>query len=206
MPSLATLSVFAVTTLILTASPGPGVFYVWARALSQGRRAGFASMFGIEFGEVMWLAATAAGLAALLATSSGILTFLRFGGAAYLVFLGIQRWRSVEPFEAPPPAPARRLFVQGFITQLLNPKVAVFFTAFLPAFISPASPIAPQVAVLGCVYVAVALCVDTSYVLGAAALSRRFMASRVAQRRFGRLAAGTYWALAFVAAAERPAA
>ena len=101
---MATLALFALTTLLLTASPGPGVLYVVARCVSQGRRAGFASMFGIESGEVLWLMATATGIAALLAASVSALTFLRFAGAAYLIYLGVQRWRAAEIPPAPPRA------------------------------------------------------------------------------------------------------
>ena len=200
MPSPTTLAFFAVATLLLTASPGPGVLYVAARTLSQGRRAGFVSMFGIESGEVVWICAAATGLAALLATVSA-LTFLRFAGAAYLIYLGVQRWRSAEVVESPAPAKLVRIFAQGFTTQLLNPKVAVFVVAFLPQFLNPAQPIAPQVAVLGAVYIATAIMVDTTYVLVGAALSNRFMRSRIAQRRTGRVAAATYVALGVAAAA-----
>ena len=201
MPSPTTLALFAVATLLLTASPGPGVLYVAARTLSQGRRAGFASMVGIESGEVVWICAAATGLAALLATSVSALTFLRFAGAAYLVYLGVQRWRSAETVEVPTPANLMKIFAQGFTTQLLNPKVAVFVVAFLPQFLNPAQPIAPQVAVLGAVYIAIAIMVDTTYVLVGAALSQRFMRSQVAQRRTGRVAAATYVALGLAAAA-----
>jgi len=206
MPTLTTLLLFGVATLIITAAPGPGVLYVSARSLSQGRRAGFASAFGIEFGEVVWIAAAATGLTALLATSASVLTVLRFAGAAYLIFLGVQRWRHAENFVMPSPAPIGRMFTQGVITQLLNPKVALFAIAFLPPFINPSAPVAPQVAILGAVYIAIALVVDTSYVLAASALSRRFLAHRNAQKRLGRVAAGTYFALgvAAVAAGERP--
>ena len=93
MPSTTTLLLFALASLILTASPGPGVLYVSARTFAQGRRGGFASMFGIESGEVVWIVAAATGLAALLAASTAALTVLRFAGAAYLIVLGIQRWR-----------------------------------------------------------------------------------------------------------------
>ncbi len=168
MPHLTTLLFFAVATLVLTASPGPGVIYVAARTLSQGRRAGFASMFGIESGEVVWIAAAATGLAALLAASSDALTVLRYGGAAYLIYLGVQRWRQSEKVESPQPAPLGRIFAQGFLTQILNPKVAVFALAFLPLFVG--------------------------------ALSSRLLSSRIAQRRAGRMAAGTYVALGVVAA------
>ena len=207
MASLTTVLLFALATFILTVSPGPGVLYVSARALSQGRRAGFASMFGIESGEVIWLAAAATGLAALLATSAGALTFLRYGGAAYLIYLGVRRWREHRSFIPPQRSSLPRIFAQGLLTQLLNPKVAVFFIAFLPHFIDPTQSIAPQVMVLGAVYIAVALLVDTTYVFAAAAISRRFMESKVAQRRAGQVAAGTYIALGVAAAVtgDRPA-
>ena len=201
MPDTTRVALFALATFLLTVSPGPGVLYVTARSLTQGRRAGFASMFGIEFGEVVWLAAAATGVAALLSASVAALTVLRFAGAAYLIYLGIQRWRQVGAVDAPPPAPVGRIFVQGVVTQLLNPKVAVFFVAFLPQFLDTAQPIAPQVAVLGIVYVAIAIAVDVTYVLSASAVSRRFMRSRVAQVRTGRVAAATYVALGVAAAA-----
>ena len=200
MPSPTIILIFALATLIQTATPGPGVIYVSARTLAQGRRAGFASMFGIESGEMVWIAAAATGVAALLEASSGALTLLRFGGAAYLIYLGVRRWRQVEPFALAKPAPLARVFAQGFLTQILNPKVAVFFVAFLPLFVDPSMVVLPQVLVLGAVYLAVALVVDSSYVLGLAALSRRWMSSRTAQKRAGRVAAGTYVALGLAAA------
>lgn len=199
MPSTTTLALFGLATLALTVSPGPGVLYVVARTLSQGRGAGFASMFGIESGEVLWLAATAAGLAALLATSITALTVLRWAGAAYLVYLGIQRWRQAEKPPSPTPAPLGRVYAQGLVTQILNPKVAVFFVAFLPQFLDASHPVAPQVAVLGAVYIAVAVAVDVSYVLAASA-ARRLMRSPAAQRRTGRASAATYVALGIGAA------
>ena len=206
MPSLTTVMLFALATLILTASPGPGVLYVVARSVSQGRRGGFASMFGIESGEVIWLIAAATGVAALLAASTAALTFLRFGGAAYLILLGIQGWRRAGTFVVPERAPLGRIFAQGFLTQLLNPKVTIFFVAFLPQFLNPSGPIAMQVLVLGIVYVAIALIVDTSYVMTASALSHRFLRRPAAQKQTARFAAGTYIVLGVAAAAlgDRP--
>jgi threonine/homoserine/homoserine lactone efflux protein len=202
MPGTTTVLLFALATLLLTASPGPGVLYVWARCLAQGRRAGFASMFGIEAGELIWLVAVATGVAALLATSVSALTFLRVAGAAYLLYLGVQRWRSSHVVAPPSPQPLLRIFAQGVVTQVLNPKVAVFFVAFLPQFLNPAGAIAPQVALLGVIYIAIALTVDATYVLAASALSRRFMRSRTAQRRSERFAAVTFIALGVAAAAS----
>jgi threonine/homoserine/homoserine lactone efflux protein len=200
VPSVTTVLLFGLATLILTASPGPGVLYVCARSLAQGRGAGLASMFGIESGEVLWLVAAATGLAALLAASGASLTLLRLAGAAYLIVLGIQRWRRVEMVVVPDRAPIGRIFAQGVVTQLLNPKVAVFFLAFLPQFLNPSQAIAPQVFVLGIVYLAIALVVDTSYVLTASALSRRFLQRPAAQKASGRIAAVTYIGLGLAAA------
>ena len=196
-----TLLLFALATLLLTASPGPGVLYVTARSIAQGRRAGFASMFGIESGELIWLAATATGLAALLAASAAALNVLRFAGAAYLIYLGIQRWRNAEEVVAPSRERLGRIFAQGLVTQLVNPKVAVFFIAFLPQFLSPNEPIAPQVLVLGVIYIGVALVVDVTYVLSASALGSRFLRGALARKRAGRAAAMTYVALGVTAAA-----
>jgi threonine/homoserine/homoserine lactone efflux protein len=206
VPSVTTLLLFALATLILTASPGPGVIYVVSRSLAQGRRGGFASMFGIESGEVLWLVATATGLAALLAASTNALTFLRFAGAAYLIVLGIQRWRRVGALVVPEQAPIGRIFAQGFLTQLLNPKVAVFFVAFLPQFLDPSRPIVTQVVMLGIVYLAVAVMVDVTYVMSATAVSSRFLQQPALQKRTNQFAAATYIALGVAAAAlgEKP--
>ena len=196
-----TLLLFALATLLLTASPGPGVLYVTARSLSQGRRAGFVSMFAIESGEVVWIAAAGTGLAALLAASVSALTVLRFAGAAYLIYLGVQRWRHAEEITTPGRDRLGRVFVQGFLTQIFNPKVAVFAVAFLPLFLDPARPIGPQVLVLGVIYVAVAIGVDFCYVMAASAVASRFGRSRLAQKRASRAAAATYLALGVTAAA-----
>lgn len=192
MPALAW---FALVVFVLTVTPGPGVLYVTARAASQGRRAGVVSMLGIESGEVVWLVAAATGIGALLAASPDAITFLRLAGAAYLIFLGIRRWRHAENVEVPGAAPLRRLYAQGVVTQILNPKVMVFFVAFLPQFLDPARPIAPQVALLGAVYIAIAVAVDTAYVIASSAVARRLMTSRAAQRRTTQASAATYVAL-----------
>ena len=202
MPSLTTFLLFALATFLLTVSPGPGVLYVTARSLSQGRAAGFASMLGIESGEVVWIAAAATGVAAVLAASTAALGILRWAGAVYLVYLGVQRWRQAEEPPAPRRAPLARIYAQGFVTQLFNPKVAVFFIAFLPQFLNPAEPIAGQVAALGAVYVAIAVGVDASYVLAASAIAKRFLSSKTAERRSGRVAAATYVILGAAAAAS----
>jgi threonine/homoserine/homoserine lactone efflux protein len=202
VPSLTTFLLFALATFLLTVSPGPGVLYVTARTLAQGRTAGFASMFGIESGEVVWLAAAATGLAAFLSASAGALGVLRWAGAVYLVYLGVQRWRRADEPPATRSARLARVFGQGVLTQIFNPKVAVFFVAFLPQFLDPAQPIAPQVAALGAVYIAIAVAVDVTYVLAASAVAERLLRSASARRRTARASAATYVALGLAAAAS----
>src|SRR2546430_3716861 len=130
MPGPTTLLLFALATFLLTVTPGPGVLYVTARSMSQGRRAGFASMIGIEAGEVVWLAAAATGVAAVLSASTHALDVLRYAGAAYLIYLGVQRWREVARTAAPAPARPRPIFVPGLAPPPGNPQVARLFCAF----------------------------------------------------------------------------
>ncbi|HEX6349475.1 MAG TPA: LysE family transporter [Candidatus Dormibacteraeota bacterium] len=100
------------------------------------------------------------------------------------------------------PAPALQIYAQGLLTQLVNPKVAVFFTALFPPFLDASRPLAPQVAALGVVYMGVAMCVDTAYVLTASARARRLLRSRAAQRTANRIAAGSYVGLGVAVAAS----
>lgn len=183
MPSPDVIAVFAVATLVLTATPGPGVLYVVGRAVGGGRGSGFASMLGIETGEAVYIAGAALGITALLAASAIALSVLRYGGAAYLVLLGIRAWRSRGDAEPGGDAtgPESRghwgrhwgSYGRGLVVQLLNPKVAIFFLAYLPQFIRTGQPVAPQVLLLGAVYLAIAVGTDTCYVLIASWLADR---------------------------------
>jgi threonine/homoserine/homoserine lactone efflux protein len=186
---------FALVVFVLTVTPGPGVLYVTARAASQGRRAGVASMLGIESGEVIWLVAAATGIGALLSASPDAYTVLRLAGAAYLVFLGIQRLRHAATVDLAGPSSLARLYAQGVVTQILNPKVMVFFVAFLPQFLDPKRPIAEQVAVLGVIYIAIAIAVDAAYVIASSAVAGRLLTSRIAQRRTAQASAAIFVAL-----------
>jgi threonine/homoserine/homoserine lactone efflux protein len=200
MPRMGVIALFAVATFVLTATPGPGVLYVVGRSVAGGRRAGIASMLGIETGEAVYIAGAAIGITAVLAASPVALSILRYGGAAYLVLLGIRAWRQREEHE-PDAAPAGHWggYGRGLVVQLLNPKVAVFFVAYFPQFIRTGHPVAPQVLLLGVVYLAVAICTDTAYVLLASWLSAKLARSERAQRRRARVSAITYFALAAAA-------
>jgi threonine/homoserine/homoserine lactone efflux protein len=199
MPSLGAILVFVTATFVLTATPGPGVLYVIGRCVGGGRRAGIASMLGIESGEAVYIAGVALGITAVLAASPVALSVLRYGGAAYLVLLGIRAWRERADHEAettPAGGSVPRVYGRGLVVQLLNPKVAVFFIAYFPQFIRAGHPVAPQVLVLGAIYLAIAVMIDGCYVLASSWLADRIARSEKAQRRRARFSAITYFVLA----------
>jgi threonine/homoserine/homoserine lactone efflux protein len=200
MPSLTTLLLFAGVTALLVATPGPGVLYIVGRSVDQGRRAGLLSMFAIESAELVYVFAAAVGLTALLATSAAALDALRYAGAAYLIVLGVRRWFAADEPPERAPASGRRVFAQGFVVQLLNPKVAVFFLAYFPQFLDPHAAIAPQVLLLGVVYLAVAVTLDAVWVVASSGLAVRLARSDRAQRRLARYSALTYIGLGLLAA------
>jgi threonine/homoserine/homoserine lactone efflux protein len=141
MFSLTSLALFMSATLALNLAPGPDMLYVSTRSLAQGRRAGIVSALGIAAGSVVHTIAIASGLAALLAAVPVAYEVVRFVGAAYLIWLGVQALRAkTSPLDGRQLAPATEwaIFRQGMITNVLNPKVALFFLAFLPQFADPA--------------------------------------------------------------------
>jgi len=207
---------FLVASLLLAIAPGPGVMYLLTRTLSLGRAAGLASVGGVATGNLANAALASLGLAALMAASATAFTIVKYVGAAYLVFLGVQTLRA-KP-EAPgargaagaegmvarvAPATAR-IFRDGFLVALLNPKTALFFAALLPQFIVPGTAPLPQTLFLGLVFVAVAVCTDTLYVCAAAAFAQQ-LKRHARVRGVGRyLAAATFMGLAAYAAFANP--
>lgn len=137
------LLLFITSGLLLNVTPGQDTMYIVGRSLSQGRRAGLLSVLGISAGSVVHTLAAAFGLSAILATSAQAFVAVKLAGAAYLVYLGARmlldrsRTLAVGTFDA---EPGWAVFRAGFITNLLNPKVALFFMAFLPQFVDPAAP------------------------------------------------------------------
>lgn len=200
MPTADTLLLFAVSTLALLVVPGPSVLFVVARTVEHGRTAGLISMLGVETGALVHVAVASAGVSALVASSPAALTALRWGGGAYLLWLGVQALRRRGAMLAgAPSAPAShaKLFRQGVLVDLLNPKTALFFLAFLPGFVQPGhGPVALQVGILGLCFVALATLTDGAYALASARVSRRVRRSRLAAA-----SAGTYGLLGVVALA-----
>ena len=135
---------FFITTLILNITPGNDVLYVSSRSISQGTKAGIISALGVFCGCFVHIMAAALGLSLIIARSAFLFSIIKFAGAAYLVFLGVKAL-IIKPninTDAPELVKANkwRLFKQGFITDALNPKVAIFFLSFLPQFVDPTSP------------------------------------------------------------------
>jgi threonine/homoserine/homoserine lactone efflux protein len=176
-PDTPLLLAFIGASLVLALTPGPAVVYIIARTLAQGRACGLASVLGVALGNLANAVGAALGLAALFAVSSTAFTVVKWAGAAYLVYLGIRMWRTapVVADAAPqaPRKPLRRVFRDGFVVALLNPKTTLFFAAFLPQFMDAhASPLMQTLA-LGSVFVAVACCTDLFYVLTASLVAPR---------------------------------
>jgi threonine/homoserine/homoserine lactone efflux protein len=138
------LALFMISGLLLNMMPGPDTLLIVARSASQGWRAGAAASLGIGSGVMVHVAAAAVGLSALLASSATAFSIVKWVGAAYIVYMGIglllsRRSDTAAATDAaapPPPLPLRKIYLQGFLTNVLNPKVAIFFLAFVPQFIS----------------------------------------------------------------------
>ena len=195
MPEPSTLLLFAASAAALVLIPGPNLVFIITRSIEAGRRAGLASMVGVETATLVHVTAAAVGLSALLASSAVAFETVRWAGVAYLVYLGVRALRSDESAELPRPAGLRRSFAEGVLVNLLNPKVAVFFLAFLPQFVDPEQGSAGvQVLVLGAVFMVIASLLDLVYVFAAGLIGQRLRGGR-------RFAGGVYLALAVLAAA-----
>jgi threonine/homoserine/homoserine lactone efflux protein len=169
MPDASTFALFVAAALALLLVPGPAVLYVVTRSVDQGRPAGLASVLGVGIGSLVHIAFAAVGLSALLASSAAAFSAVKWLGAAYLIWLGLQRLLTQDEEDDLAVVESERLsrvFLQGVVVNVLNPKTALFFLAFLPQFVDPARGAAwTQIVVLGATFVAVGLCTDSSYAL-----------------------------------------
>jgi threonine/homoserine/homoserine lactone efflux protein len=203
MPTSATLVTFAAATLVMLLVPGPSVLFVVTRSIQDGRAAGMLSVLGLETGAAIHAVATAGGLGAVLASTPWALSVVRYGGAAYLVFLGLRQVFS-QPSQAATAAPAisrLRVFTDGILVDLLNPKTTLFFLAFLPQFVDPGrGSSSAQMLALGLCFVVLAVVTDLSYALLASALRHRLTRSPSNSRRLSRTTAGVYLGLGGLAA------
>jgi threonine/homoserine/homoserine lactone efflux protein len=167
----------ALVALGLVLTPGPNMMYLVSRTLSQGRKAGLISLLGVAAGFLVYLLGSAAGLTALFATVPVVYAIIKVLGAVYLLYLAWQALRSgkgafttTRELTSDPP---RRLFAMGFVTNLLNPKVAVLYVSLLPQFIDPArGHVVAQGLTLGAVQITIALTLNCLIVLGASRIAR----------------------------------
>lgn len=169
MSDLPTIALFLLASLGLLLIPGPAVLYVVTRSASQGKRAGLASVAGVELASLTHSIAAAFGLSALLLTSALAFSVVKYLGAAYLIFLGIRTLLARDESQhvsALTPKSSSQLFSQGFLVNLLNPKTALWFYAFLPQFVNPArGTVVTQILLLGILFVLLASCTDSLYAL-----------------------------------------
>lgn len=156
MPDAASFSLFFAAAIVLAVTPGPGMFYVLTRSIKGGRREGYASAAGTAVGGLFHVLAAALGISAVLAASAEAFTVVKYAGAAYLIYLGI---RALMTPDSPPEMDSaerresRRAFFQGITTEILNPKTALFFLAFIPQFINPQGVVVLEFILLGCISV-----------------------------------------------------
>jgi threonine/homoserine/homoserine lactone efflux protein len=169
VPEPSKIALFVVAAATLAAIPGPAVLYVVSQSVAQGRLAGAVSALGIATGGLVQVLAAGLGLSSLLASSATAFSVVKYVGAVYLVYLGVRRLldKDDEPGQVErPPRSLGRLYRRGVVVNILNPKTALFFLAFLPQFVDPArGSVWLQTTALGLLFVLVALCSDTTYAL-----------------------------------------
>jgi threonine/homoserine/homoserine lactone efflux protein len=174
MPDASSLTVFVLAALALLLVPGPAVLYIVARSIDQGRTAGLVSVVGVGLGSMVHVAAAALGLSALLVQSAVAFRTVKYLGAAYLVYLGILRLigRGDDIVRAAGSSRSlRRIFFQGIWVNVLNPKTALFFFAFLPQFVDVAAgSVGLQILFLGTLLVAMGIVTDGAYAVAAGTL------------------------------------
>ena len=195
---------FLIAAVVLAITPGPGIAYVVARTVAGGRSEGLASCIGTGLGGLLHVLAAALGLSLLVAESALAFGLLKYLGAAYLVYLGVRMLRRKDAAFVLPGVAAQgaaRALREGILVEALNVKTALFFLAFLPQFVTPSMPLAPQLVVLGSICVLLNTLVDVAAVLAA----QRLLASGPARARLLTRASGvTMLGLgAFLALARR---
>jgi threonine/homoserine/homoserine lactone efflux protein len=186
VPDSSAVWLFCLAAVALLAIPGPAVLYIVVQSAEQGRRAGLASVAGIHVGSLVHVAAATVGLSALIVASAVAFSVVKFAGAAYLVYLGVRKLLErpvVTEAGRAPPEPLRRSFTRGIVVNVLNPKTALFFLAFLPQFVDRGrGDVWSQVLVLGLLFVLLGLVSDSLYALAAGTVGGLIRRRRTALR------------------------
>jgi len=202
--SHSSLLLFVAGAAVLLVIPGPAVTYVVSRSIGHGRAAGLVSVLGIVAGTLCHVVAAALGISALLASSALAFQFVKYLGAGYLIYLGIKTLRTTDQQSLEGPAGETglaRIFGQGFLVNLLNPKTALFFLAFLPQFVDPArGHITLQILQLGMLFALMGWCSDSIYALIAGTVAERIRGSLRLRRIQRQVSGGGLIALGVAAA------
>jgi threonine/homoserine/homoserine lactone efflux protein len=173
VPEASLLGLFVVAAIVLLLTPGPAVLYIVTRSVEQGRVAGLVSALGVHVGTLVHVAAAALGVSALLVSSALAFDIVKYLGAVYLIYLGIRKLLGRDQTatgQALAPRSLRRLFGQGVVVNVLNPKTALFFLAFLPQFVDVSKgAVGLQILVLGLIFVALGVMSDGLYAVAAGA-------------------------------------
>lgn len=171
IPEASVLGLFVVAALVLLLTPGPAVLYIVARSVEQGRLAGLVSALGVHVGTLVHVAAAALGLSALLVSSALAFNVVKYLGALYLIYIGVRKlmgWDQALERRALARPSLRRLFAQGVVVNVLNPKTALFFLAFLPQFVDVSrGAVGLQILTLGLIFVALGVVSDGLYAVAA---------------------------------------
>lgn len=181
MPSPEVFAAFAAASLALLIVPGPSVLYIVTRSVDQGKAAGLVSVLGIHTGSIVHVAAAALGLSAILASSALAFGIVKYAGAVYLIWLGIKAIRDTGEERTDLRGREHslvRIYAQGVLVNVLNPKTALFFLAFLPQFVDIGKPVTAQVLVLGLTFILLGFVSDGSYALASARVARTIAARR----------------------------
>jgi homoserine/homoserine lactone efflux protein len=192
---------FVVATTILILMPGPIVTLVVANAVAHGPHTGLATVAGASLGNALLIASGAAGLTAVLSLVVPVFEWVRWGGALYLIWLGLKSWRAVFRASAPtalgPDASRRGVFWHGLLVAVTNPKTILFYAAFFPQFVSPSLPAGPQIAAMSVTMLGIAVLSDSLYALLAGRLRPLLLShARVRHGITGTLLVGTGLGLA----------
>jgi threonine/homoserine/homoserine lactone efflux protein len=189
------LSLFIPAALALILTPGPVILYIVTRSVDQGRKAGFVSVLGLEIGNFCHVLFATFGLSALLLSSAFLFDVVKYLGAAYLIYLGIRKLRSSDHIaeQDVKPDSMRRIFLQGIVVAILNPKTALFFFAFLPQFIdSSQDNVALQILFLGIIMMMMSLTSDMFYALLAGSAGK-WLRGNLRYLRFQRYVSGSVY-------------
>jgi threonine/homoserine/homoserine lactone efflux protein len=201
IPDSTSVGLFCLAALALLAIPGPAVLYIVVQSAEQGRRVGLASVAGVHVGSLVHVTAAVAGLSALVLASPVAFNVVKYAGAGYLVYLGVRKLLERDdrvPVDEARPAPVRKALLRGIVVNVLNPKTALFFLAFLPQFVDAGrGGVWSQALVLGLVFIGLGLITDSLYALAAGTIGgviRR-------KRRLVRYGSGVIYATLGAAAA-----